>query len=489
MKRFSILLAAAALFAAVAGCQKEPAGNEELAKAYAQLTFSFESNSTKASDVDGTDDYDAGAESEYKVKSATLYFVDNTGKVTNISTFNEGFSENIDSNGDVHYTHVVDKLAIGEYKIYITVNHTLSDITVGATEENLQNAIVTSSSLIGSAVPSTGLPMSSRNVAADYNAAAGVAGLYTTATVTAANTKDNPLHINLSIERSVAKISYEVGIVDNTYTIKANKGTGSEIATVTLTHAAVLNQTKDWNAYRRICEYDLSTITPAGFGKIGTTGYIYDPKIINKNQDDAGNTATLLYDGSSEAVSVSTVASTQVLAYAYENAVHKDRQLVGYVTTIRFTGSITPSSGNYYTLDAGGNLVTTNAFTSGTDLYYYDNKFYGSLEALNKGAHLGVSSGTNLNDFNVKYYKNAVCYYDYYIKHFDNGVNPGMGAMEYAIVRNNSYVVKVTGVVSPGNDQDDVIAPGTPVEQQETYFQVKLTIKPWVVRAQDAVLG
>lgn len=485
MKRFSILLAAAALFAAVAGCQKEPAGNEELAKAYAQLTFSFESNSTKASDVDGTDDYDAGAESEYKVKSATLYFVDNTGKVTNISTFNEGFSENIDSNGDVHYTHVVDKLAIGVYKIYVTVNHKLSDITVDATEEDLQNAIVTASSLIGASVPPTGLPMSSRNVDAAYGAGAKDAGLYTTAEVTAANTKDNPLHIKLSIERSVAKISYEVETDGNTYTIKANKGTGSEIATVKLTGAAVLNQTKAWNAYRRICDYNLSTITPAGFGKIGT-GYIYDPNIGNKNQDDAGNAASLLYNGDPKAISVSDDEDTQVLAYAYENAVHKDRQLVGYVTTIRFTGSITPSAGNYYTLD-GGKLVTKNAFTPGTDLYYYDNKFYGSLEALNKGAHLGVSSGTNLNDFNVKYYEKAVCYYDYYIKH--NDVNPGMGAMEYAIVRNNSYVVKVTEIRSPGNDKDDVIAPGTPVEQQETYFQVKLTIKPWVVRKQDAVLG
>ena len=488
MKRFSILLAAAALFAAVTGCQKEPAGNEELAKAYAQLTFSFESNSTKAPDVDGTDDKEAGIQAEYQVKSATLYFVNDESEVANISEFTGNFSENVDpTTGEVHYTHVVEKLAIGTYKIYATVNHKLSNITVGATEAALQTAIVTETELIGTNVPSTGLPMSSRNVDAVYNANATAAGLYTTAEVTSANTKDNPLHINLSIERSVAKISYKVNNESNTYQIYPNKATsGTKIADVTLIAAAVLNQTKVWNAYRRVCTYDLNTVTPAGFGKIGA-GYLYDPNIGNKNQSTAGNAGDLVYDGTEVNLPTSE-DGIQVLAYAYENAVHKSMQLAGYVTTIRFVGTITPSANNYYTLDGSGNLVNTTAFVAGSDLYYYDNKFYGSLEALNKEAQLGVSS-SNFKDFNVKFYDDAKCYYDYYIKHFDNEDYPDMGVMEYAIVRNNSYVVTVTGIISPGNDDATDVAPETPVEQQETYFQVKLTIKPWVVRSQNATLG
>ena len=65
MKRLSILLAATSLLVAIAGCQKEPAGNEnaESAKAYAQFTISFANpTGTKAADADAGTGYDAGEE-------------------------------------------------------------------------------------------------------------------------------------------------------------------------------------------------------------------------------------------------------------------------------------------------------------------------------------------------------------------------------------------------------------------------------------------
>ena len=62
-----------------------------------------------------------------------------------------------------------------------------------------------------------------------------------------------------------------------------------------------------------------------------------------------------------------------------------------------------------------------------------------------------------------------------------------MSLMEYAIVRNNDYQVTVTQVVAVGNDVPAVKS--QPIEMVETFFQATLTVRPWVVREQDAVLG
>jgi hypothetical protein len=59
--------------------------------------------------------------------------------------------------------------------------------------------------------------------------------------------------------------------------------------------------------------------------------------------------------------------------------------------------------------------------------------------------------------------------------------------MEYAIVRNNDYQVTVTQIKAVGNDVDDVKVQA--IEMVETYFQATLYVRPWMVRAQDAVLG
>ncbi len=178
------------------------------------------------------------------------------------------------------------------------------------------------------------------------------------------------------------------------------------------------------------------------------------------------------------------------LAYTYENGLHANSQIVGYVTTVQFKGKVIPVK--VWKLNGS----TVEEATFGTDydsnstLYFYNNKFYLTIAALNADAHLGVTE-SNAKDFNVKIYTNSICYFNYYIKHIDNENNSITGVMEYSIVRNNSYNIKVTKILSPGDDDQTEETPTdtTPVEQVDAYFQVKLTIKPWVVRAQDAVLG
>jgi hypothetical protein len=59
--------------------------------------------------------------------------------------------------------------------------------------------------------------------------------------------------------------------------------------------------------------------------------------------------------------------------------------------------------------------------------------------------------------------------------------------MEYAIVRNNDYQVTITGIEDLGEDVPTVEP--DPIEMEESYFQATLFVRPWTVRAQDAVLG
>lgn len=490
MKRLSILLAATSLLVAIAGCQKEPAGNEnaESAKAYAQLNISFATSSTKASSVDDSEDYDAGSKSEYEVKSATLYFVKD-GSVASVETLNGNFSEHKDGD-NVYYTHVVDKLHTGTYNVYATINKTLEGVTVGTSETSLQTSIQGSDTdpLCGNVVPSSGMPMSSRLTSAAYGSTAENAGLYQTVTIQSSNTKDNPCPISLEIERSMAKVVYNAQNADNVYDIYANRLTsGTKIATVALKQYSVLNQSKKWHAFRRVIAHNGTEWQDKGFGMIGE-GYLYDPNIQLKNSTEATNADTYVFDGTVQDITAVTASATEVLAYTYENAVHQSNQLAGYVTSIRFVGKITPETAHLWYLDSSSTLQNDQAYVADSDLFYYDNEFYASLDALNAKTHLGVST-SNFRDYNVKFYDDGTCYYDYYIKHFDNDAYPDMGKMEYAIVRNNSYEVTVTQILSTGNDETTDVAASTPVEQQETYFQVKLTIRPWVVRAQDAVLG
>ena len=507
MKRFSSLLAAAALFAVITGCQKEPAaGNEnaETAKAYAQLTFAFANDGTsKTLSADDSDSYDNSIPAEYEVKSAALYFVNTTdSKVAAIHTVASSNFTSQKVGNEVYYTSMIQNLEIGTYRVYASINTTLG-VNVGDAESELIT-LITTSDAPGANVPASGIPMTSRKVGAAFGSTNSV--LYDEVIISSNNTQDNPCPISLEMERAWAKVSYKTANADNTYAIKNNRNMGStKIADITLTKYQVLNQTKKWYAFRRACSVDNAyNITDNGYGYFNdgaNLGYLYDPEIALKRVSDvkAASPAYTLVDGTEGTINNATAGTVQTLAYTHENALYKDAQLAGYVTTVRFTASIKPVTVTKTETQAAGVTTSVTNITSGyTDLYFFEDKFYADLGALNFVAELGVTE-SNYSDFNVKKFVGAVCYYDYYIKHFDNGKNPTsipvpaatelLGVMEYAIVRNNSYVITVDSILAPGNDVANEVDAATAVEQVNSYFQVKLTIKPWVVRAQNAVLG
>lgn len=102
-------------------------------------------------------------------------------------------------------------------------------------------------------------------------------------------------------------------------------------------------------------------------------------------------------------------------------------------------------------------------------------------------------SGDDETAFNqrVKKYTDGVCYYPYWIKHANNGVNQGtgsVGVMEFGIVRNNIYDMDVTRISGLGYSEVDVTDPENPDEDTSLKIQVNLYVKNWVVRSNSGII-
>lgn len=79
----------------------------------------------------------------------------------------------------------------------------------------------------------------------------------------------------------------------------------------------------------------------------------------------------------------------------------------------------------------------------------------------------------------IRTYENGICYYPYWIRHSnDNLANSGI--MEFAIVRNNVYKLKVlsfSGLGKPKPYDPDIDNPENPGE--ESYINIEVKVKPW----------
>ena len=104
------------------------------------------------------------------------------------------------------------------------------------------------------------------------------------------------------------------------------------------------------------------------------------------------------------------------------------------------------------------------------------------------GAGITIFQSSNDADYGNGYY----CYYYYWNRHNDNGLNGAMGPMEFDVVRNNVYKLSVDKINRighpriPENDPNNP-TPDTPDESDDIYLDVKLEIVPWVVRLNSII--
>ncbi len=327
------------------------------------------------------------------------------------------------------------------------------------------------------------------------------------------------------VERSMARFDYMATKTNNVYEL-----TGENAGiTVTLTHAAIINQSKEFYLLRHATKSGNDGDVVVGYPEIASN-YVVDTdwdaksaaftskvysgvaenfdyhltsdytewpwkELIELSEEDNW-TGTAGGATGIEQTPNHNYAGYNIFGYVKENTLpDENSQVNGMSTGVVFKGQIT---------DNGINGIITTA--DGADIYMFDGKLYGvwanvvaaseTSEVLkyyfekfgntiedDEHAALAAAGFTRYSAEDGKYY----AYYYYWNRHNDNKDNKDMGAMEFAVVRNNVYKLCVDyitklGHPTPGTPDPDPIEPGDPDESGEYYFGVSVKVVPWVVR-------
>lgn len=479
MKRLSILLATAALFA-ITGCQKEPVGKENASEAdvYVQFTINFADGvSTKADYQDGF--YAIGTDQEHAVKHAYIYFF-NSETDDYVSTVAIAAGDITSANiagRVVKKTTVPTKLNPAKYDVYATINYEVTELT-GKKISDFQQKVYTHN-YASFKIDENGIPMSSRSSDGTLCQADVVVDSW--------NTKDNPVQISLYMERMLAKLTVKT-TTDAYVVTPEHDSTGLPLATVKLTDYKEVNLPTQAYLYRHVGT-DAGTTT---FGEVTASNYVIEPETAYKNNGLITGLHYYNHVNASDAfTAMPAVDEFTTPMYCTENTMLKDAQYKTYATAYAFKAKITPAEGRFYKIGSTEGSAPGNAPESVEALWYFDGYFYENLATLNAVRGLSLSDDSSANNyygkFGVKKYKEGVCYYTYYIRHFDNSKAQEMGIMEFAIVRNNDYQVRINRIAALGEDVPTVLV--EQIEATQSYFQATLLVRPWVVRDQDAVLG
>ena len=517
--------------------------NPEEARAYTTVTIAVPNGvaETRAGTTADTDDNttEVGSEDEYKVKTANLYlFPGGTGssfgsaKLKEIISINQ-FTQMTASTADaktIVWTSKKTALTPGDYRIYIVVNGTVNGVDNTSknslTEADFLAKTTADATGVIAAVPEAGLVMASRSPKSD--------NMNTLPYIAQTITKDPEQTIAATVERMMGKITVTAGGANvasaaNVYTSFSSTVTAiSNITNITLKGYYVVNARKEGYYFRHVDKESTATnpLTEANYGNSTTSlPYVVDPKTYSKTYSGtpaalAGSYADWYLQGSGAFGLLSfgsfggtytampgyssAAAETKVAAYCYENTMLKDKQKNGYTTGIVFKAEIAPSKMMQKKTGSGG-VEENSTFTSMSEIFYHSGIFYKDIAALKEAGVLladGTTSSSasgapaDLKKNDVQCFKKGsadgkfVCYYPYWIKHIPSE-NTAEDVMEFGIVRNNVYKVTVTGIQGVGKDgvTEDIITDTETDDPTTVLLNVKLSIKPWTVRANSAVLG
>ena len=547
LKYMSMMGLAALLLTTWSACSDDtdiPGGeNPEEARAYTTVTIAVPNGvaETRAGTTADTDDNttEAGSEDEYKVKTANLYLFPGgasssfgSAKLKEIISINQ-FTQMTASTADaktIVWTSKKTALTPGDYRIYIVVNGTVNGVTDGSknslTEADFLAKTTADATGVIAAVPEAGLVMASRSPNNDKT--------NTLPYIAQTITKDPEQTIAATVERMMGKITVMAGGANvasaaNVYTSFSTTVTAiGNITNITLTGYYVVNARKEGYYFRHVDKESTATnpLGEANYGNSTTSlPYVVDPKTYSKTYSGtpaalAGSYADWYLQGSgafglssfgsfggsytATPGYSSSAAETKVAAYCYENTMLKEKQKNGYTTGIVFKAEIAPSKMIQKKTGSGG-VEENSTFTSMSEIFYHSGIFYKDIAALKEAGVLladGTTSSSasgapaDLKKNDVQCFKKGsadgkfVCYYPYWIKHISSD-DVAEDVMEFGIVRNNVYKVTVTSIQGVGKDgvTEDIITDTETDDPTTVLLNVKLSIKPWTVRANSAVLG
>lgn len=492
MKKFYYLLAAA-LFVA-ASCEKSPvdqgttdAGNLYMQFSVKMLSTRSQTDNTGDSNSNANPDTEVGLDKENKISTVDIALVkgDQYYVAKNVTPSSASADTYVAS------FNTVDLTAGATYKVYIYANcnapaafniDEVSNATIGAMTADNKFWMTNAYSANEVELPSDLAPYTQPNT---------------------------PLNLGShTVERSMARFDYkQAGAFD--------MGAG---LTLTLTEAALINQSKAHYMFRRVtADANTTSAITVGGAEI-PTNWVVDT--------DWSNKVAANFDAQLEAPSTWTWTSLanitaddnydgdyKIWCYAKENTIPGiDAQKHDVSTGVVFKGELAAG-------ETASDAVKT-AMAAKQRIYVFNNVLYGAwkdvkaaaeagtdptLQAAYNQAATGVAADaeptgaaaaaagfTGYSAKDGKYYN----YYYYWNRHNDN-LNPyKMGVMEFAVVRNNVYKLAVDKISrfghptppDPSNpDPDpepdpDPVDPKDPDESENYYFNVTVKVLPWTVR-------
>ena len=494
MKKINYLLAAALFIAA--GCEKSPVDQGTTNEGIVYMQFSVKMLSTRSqtdnegegnSNSDATPDTEVGLAKENTISTVDIVLVgSNTVKATNVTP--------VAADGSTYVAKFDKKtIAAGKYDVYIYANCTSPEtFAIDQTSDADVSA------------------MTQDNKFWMTNAYAAAQVDITAEALKACTTPQNPYNLGAhTVERSMARFDYKQSGA-------FNMGAG---ITLTLTDAALINQSKAHYMFRRVTAGSEPTATNAVVGGAEVpTNWVVDTDWSNKV---AGNFDAQLSDPSNwHWTSLASLTTNdnydgdyKIWCYAKENTIPGTTAQKHNVSTgVVFKGELAAG-------ETASDAVKT-AMAAGERIYVFNNVLYGAwsdveaaakagtdptLQAAYNQAATGVAADaeptgaaaaaagfTGYSPKNGTYY----VYYYYWNRHNDNLDPYNMGVMEFAVVRNNVYKLAVDKISrfghptppDPSNpDPDpepdpDPVDPDDPDESVNYYFNVTVKVLPWTVR-------
>ena len=491
------LLSAAALLIALTACNKEPVGGSAADNGSVYMQFSVNMLSTR-SETDGpgegdsnsnaNPDIEVGLDKENKISTVDIALVGPGSTVV---------ASNVTPTAASTSTYVAKfdtkSLVAGTtYKVYIYANCSApATVDTGAISE----------ATVAEMTADNKFWMTNAYAASDVELPADLAAY------TQPNT---PFSLGSHVvERSMARFDYKAKNTGNVY----DMGAGLKL---TLTEAALINQSKAHYVFRRVTTSDTDK-TPVVGGIETPNNWVIDTDWADKTK--AGFDAQLEKPASWSWTSLAGLTADdnydgdyKIWCYAKENTLPSiDAQKHDVSTGVVFKAEIT----------AGETASETvkEALASGKKIYVFNNKLYGTWADVKKAAEAGTDATlqaaynqaatsltgeatdptaaaaaaagfTGYSADGSKYYT----YYYYWNRHNDNLDPYNMGIMEFAVVRNNVYKLCVESIskfghptpptdpTNPTDPDPDPVDPDDPDESVNYYFNVTVKVLPWTVR-------
>lgn len=486
------LLSAAALLMALTACNKEPVGGSAVDNGSVYMQFSVNMLSTRSqTDGEGEGDSNSNANPDIEVglnKENTISTVD----IALVGPSSTVVAANVTPTAANAGTYVAkfdtkDLVAGTTYKVYIYAN-------CSAPKTFDVNAV--SKASVAEMTADNKFWMTNAYAAADVKLPENLAAY------TQPNT---PLSLGShTVERSMARFDYKAKNAGNVYDMGAG-------LSLTLTEAALINQSKAHYVFRRVA--DNNTATPVVGGVETPSNWVVDTDWASKTK--AGFDAQLEAPATWSWTSLSSLTADdnyndnyKIWCYAKENTVPSiDAQKHDVSTGVVFKAEITAGE--------KASAEVKAALASGKRIYVFNNKLYGTWADVKTAAVAGTDANlqaaynqaaasvtgeateptavaaatagfTGYSAEGDKYYT----YYYYWNRHNDNLDPYNMGIMEYAVVRNNVYKLCVDSIskfghpdpTHPTDPDPDPVDPDDPDESVNYYFTVTVKVLPWTVR-------